>query len=82
LESRHLVGGNQDSNGPRLARYTLDNTTRLEREDHVVNGRGSDLKELLHVSFSRRPAMQKGVGVDVGQVLRLEIRELVLGLQA
>ena len=82
LETRQLFDGNEDAKGPGLAWHTFDKAARFEGEDHAVNGRWSDSEELLHVGFSWRPAMQKGVRVDVGQVLPLKRSEPVVALQA
>ena len=81
LESRQLFLGNEDPNGARFARNPFDEAARLESEHHVVNGRRRNLKEPLHVSFSRRSAMKKRVHLDESQVLPLKRGELVFVLQ-
>jgi hypothetical protein len=54
-----------------LSRNPTDQAAPLERNDHVVDGRGRDLKEPLEVRFGRGLSVQQRVGVDEGQVLAL-----------
>jgi hypothetical protein len=44
----------------------------FELQDHLMDGGGSDGEEGLHVGLGRRPSVDRGVGVDKGQVLALQ----------
>jgi hypothetical protein len=60
--------GGQSSSGPRLP---SDEPGSFERQHHLVNRRRADAKILLHVGFSRRPAVQARVEVNKRQILAL-----------
>lgn len=57
------------------ARRASDQAEPFELQDHLVNRRRSHLEEGLHVRLGRRPAVDRAVGVDEGEVLALQGRE-------
>jgi hypothetical protein len=58
-----------------LAWNPTDQTASLKLDDHVVNGRGRDLKEPLEVRFGRRLPVKQRVCVDEREVLALLLGE-------
>ena len=61
-------------NGASGARRASDKTEAFELQDHLVYGRWADAEERLHIGFGGGQPMQRGVGVDEGEVLALQGR--------
>lgn len=50
---------------------SADEAVAFEREHHLMNGRGSDCEEALHVGLGGRSSDDERISVNEGQVLAL-----------
>ena len=56
--------GDEKADGSRLAGGSRDESTPLQGQDHLVDGRGRDSEVLLHVRFRRRATMDLEIVVN------------------
>jgi hypothetical protein len=66
-ENGQVLGGEEHFDAARDAWLAADVAEALQREDHLVHGRRTELEMVLHVCLGRGTAVDAGIGVDEGQ---------------
>ena len=59
-------------------RRSGDEAEAFEGQHHLMDGRGADGEEALHVRFGGRAAHHHRIGMDEGQILALFVGEALL----
>ena len=69
-EDGQVFGGEEHLDAARQPWLAADQAEALQREHHLVHGGRTDPEMALHVGLGRGTAMDAGVGVNEGQVLK------------
>ncbi len=67
-------GGDEELDGTRGPGGTADEAEPFELHNHLMNGGRGHPEEGLHVRFGRGTSVERGVGVDKGEILALQGR--------
>ena len=75
FQVREVLACEQEPDGSSLPRHPLNEADGFKVEDHLVHGRGADMKVSLHVGLGRRTAVELAVVIKECKILTLFVGE-------